>query len=702
MNPVSRTRTPVAALCALLAAIAAPLGGQTTVGAEVSRTPLLAWLALDAPPGEEHYATQAIQAADRRWRRDASGNLTLSVGSGRPRRLVACGIDSPGFVVSQVTDDGYIRLHRTANRLPHPLFDQFHEAQQVKVLTRGGSVRGVVGIANGHFARQHRGDTTVVNVDELWVDVGARSRAEVERMGVALLDPVRRDVVPWEYQGHLAGPDAAGRVGCAAVASATRGAPASGETVFLVSTSRTFNWLGLGGAATRLGRFDEIVVVQPAAAGDATGATVRRGRESRPANVPSAAGPDSVSALSVRARFVGSLVESVALADADSLLAAVQDAAGVPRSSGWLSVVPSEGSAGPTQSARSDDRSDSLTTAASLLRALADLPGAPGHEWRVRDAIRAELPEWARTRATQDSAGNLMLAMGPDRDTTVFIAHMDEVAWTVRSIGAGGVVTLASQGGVIPSAWEGQPAVLDFDPAPGLERPRPLHGVFTIRDSVARKQPRAMSAWFGLDSSQLVARGVRPGLGVTAYKRATRIAATRFTGRAMDDRVGSTALILALRALDPARLDHKVLFVWSVREEGGLNGARAVARQIGAHVRRVYAIDTFVSSDTPLESPHFAFAPLGSGAVLRGLDDGIISQRAERLRVQEIARTAGVSLQVGTTHGSTDATPFAASGAPAMGFSWPGRYSHSPAEVMDLRDLLHLARLIHAVAAAPR
>ena len=56
---------------------------------------------------------------------------------------------------------------------------------------------------------------------------------------------------------------------------------------------------------------------------------------------------------------------------------------------------------------------------------------------------------------------------------------------------------------------------------------------------------------------------------------------------------------------------------------------------------------------------------------------------------------------MGTTQGSTDATPFVAAGAPGMGLSWPGRYSHSPAEVLDLRDLAALVRLVSAVAAAP-
>src|SRR6185437_16291167 len=81
----------------------------------------------------------------------------------------------------------------------------------------------------------------------------------------------------------------------------------------------------------------------------------------------------------------------------------------------------------------------------------------------VRDAIRSALPEWARKQIIQDSAGNLVLAMGPDRDTSVFLAHMDEVGYIVKSIDRDGTVTLTSQGGLNGAAWEGQPALLYLD-----------------------------------------------------------------------------------------------------------------------------------------------------------------------------------------------------------------------------------------------
>ena len=114
----------------------------------------------------------------------------------------------------------------------------------------------------------------------------------------------------------------------------------------------------------------------------------------------------------------------------------------------------------------------------------------------------------------------------------------------------------------------------------------------------------------------------------------------------------------------------------------------------------MYSIDTFVSSDTPLEQPMFAFAPLGQGAVLRGLDDGSMIPPAERDRILRIAKTNGIPIQVGTTHGATDGSSIAPFGAPNVGLSWPGRYSHSPGEVLDLRDVDALIRLIAAVAVA--
>jgi putative aminopeptidase FrvX len=301
------------------------------------------------------------------------------------------------------------------------------------------------------------------------------------------------------------------------------------------------------------------------------------------------------------------------------------------------------------------------------------------------------------------------------------MAHMDEVGYVIEAIAPDGSVTLDRQGGAVASAWEGQTALLHFDPpaAPSTVRGTgndvsarwksgsltaaagpPLRGVFLTRDEADRKNPPPERAWFGMDRAALEARGVVPGLAVTSYKESLRLGPTRFTARGLDDRAGSTALLMAIDGVDPDALPGKVIFAWSVHEEGGLLGAAAMARRFGATTRRIYSIDTFVSSDTPLESPHFAFAPLGSGPVLRATENSGVSPDRERERVQRAAASAGIPLQMGLTQGGTDGTRFTFWGAPNQGLSWPGRYSHSPGEVLDLRDLVQLSELIQAVATA--
>jgi len=301
--------------------------------------------------------------------------------------------------------------------------------------------------------------------------------------------------------------------------------------------------------------------------------------------------------------------------------------------------------------------------------------------------------------------------MGPDRDTVVFVAHLDEVGFEVTHIGRDGMVSLRNVGGFYASLFEGQTALLHLDDehlpsrdarSCGAARDGPLRGVFVPRDSATRKQPTQLIAWFGLDSVALARAGIAAGSSVTSYKCSARLAGTRFTARSIDDRAGSSALILALESIERAKLDHRVIFAWSVREESGLEGAKALAQSIGINAGRVYAIDTFVSSDSPLESSRFANAKLGEGAVSRALDNSSVTPPDEVDRLTRIARAGRIPLQVGTTNGGNDGSELARYGAIDDALGWPLRYSHSPAEVIDLRDIRSLARLIAALASSSR
>jgi putative aminopeptidase FrvX len=181
-------------------------------------------------------------------------------------------------------------------------------------------------------------------------------------------------------------------------------------------------------------------------------------------------------------------------------------------------------------------------------------------------------------------------------------------------------------------------------------------------------------------------------------KEYIRLANSRATARSLDDRVGSTAQLLALHRLIKSDLRHTVIFVWSVREEIGLEGALAAANALGARTTRVHAIDTFVSADSPVEPRNFAVAPLGQGAVARALDNSSVTNPAHVDTLRALAAKRRIPLQVGTTNGGNDGSMFAGYGVPDVPIGWPLRYSHSPVETLDLRDLVSLSDLIVAVA----
>ena len=99
-----------------------------------------------------------------------------------------------------------------------------------------------------------------------------------------------------------------------------------------------------------------------------------------------------------------------------------------------------------------------------------------------------------------------------------------------------------------------------------------------------------------------------------------------------------------------------------------------------------------------MESDRYAYGPLGQGAVLRVLESINFVPRSEMDRLRALAANRNIPLQIGMTHGGTDGQPFLAHGVVSVPISWPGRYSHSPIEVLDLRDLEALVDLIVALA----
>jgi putative aminopeptidase FrvX len=320
--------------------------------------------------------------------------------------------------------------------------------------------------------------------------------------------------------------------------------------------------------------------------------------------------------------------------------------------------------------------------------------GVSYDEQRVREYILTNLPSWASPEI--DSIGNIRLSFGQGQEHIAFVAHMDETGYVVDSIGDNGILFLKNRGGMLSWVWEAQPALIHImgDPIQGVFEPRSDYTSATKR--AASSALTVCAGWHS--KSEALAAGIVPGqTTVTMPKEMIRMNENRALARGFDDRVGCAALLMSIKDLNPNELKQRVTFVWSIAEESALAGSTFAAKTL-RDLKTVYPIDTYVSSADPYTNETFANCPLGQGAVIRVLESINFISRENLKRIQNLATNNNIKTQYGMTAGGTDGQAFLGYGIPSIPLSWPGRYSHSPVEVMDYRDMQNLVSLIKAIA----
>jgi len=222
--------------------------------------------------------------------RDRAGNVTLTIGQGAPKRLVQCPLDELGYVVGNITGDGYVLLRRVGAPTTYPLFDQQLEGHRVTVFGTKGAVPGVVAVKSTHLTRGRVGSGApdpVFTVDNAYVDVGAATAADARALGVDVLAPVSLAKRPLPYGDRLlAAPGAGRRAACAALVAAVQTKPKVNGTVVVALTVRSLYTgnAGLASVKALLGPFDDIKTA------------------------------------SLTTRYTDTAVETVALGDADALV----------------------------------------------------------------------------------------------------------------------------------------------------------------------------------------------------------------------------------------------------------------------------------------------------------------------------------------------------------------------------------------------
>jgi endoglucanase len=206
---------------------------------------------LDAP-GPSGFET----LAGRSWRSEAqtfadkvrvdvAGNCLAEINpTGSPTILIDGHIDEIGVIVQYVDDDGFLYIS------PIGGWDaQVLVGQRIRFISAPGDVIGVVGRKAVHLMKD--GDKDVgVKFTDLWVDIGAKNRAEAEAR-ISVGDPGVIDSRAYDFPGNrIVSRSIDDRIGAFAVLEALRRyaeKPGPARVVAAATTQEEIAWHG-GGA----------------------------------------------------------------------------------------------------------------------------------------------------------------------------------------------------------------------------------------------------------------------------------------------------------------------------------------------------------------------------------------------------------------------------------------------------------------------
>jgi len=108
--------------------------------------------------------------------------------SDKPRVAVVGHLDEIGFIVSEITEEGYIKFLPLGGWWGHVAL-----AQRVWVVTQKGPVLGVIGSTPPHLLKEEE-RKKVLDISDMFIDVGAMEKYDVsKKLGVQVGDPVIPD-----------------------------------------------------------------------------------------------------------------------------------------------------------------------------------------------------------------------------------------------------------------------------------------------------------------------------------------------------------------------------------------------------------------------------------------------------------------------------------------------------------------------------
>jgi putative aminopeptidase FrvX len=181
---------------------------------------------------------------------DVRGNTYAVLNGGAPRVLLAGHIDEIGLAITYIDDDGFLYFTGIGGWDPQVLV-----GQRIRLLGKSGDVIGVIGKKAIHLMKPDEREKAS-KLEDLWIDIGARSRAEAaEQIRIGTVGVIDAPVYEMP-NGRVVSRSLDNRIGAYTVLEALRllAADRPAATVAAVATSQ--EEITFAGAQTAAFSFD--------------------------------------------------------------------------------------------------------------------------------------------------------------------------------------------------------------------------------------------------------------------------------------------------------------------------------------------------------------------------------------------------------------------------------------------------------------
>jgi putative aminopeptidase FrvX len=342
-------------------------------------------------------------------------------------------------------------------------------------------------------------------------------------------------------------------------------------------------------------------------------------------------------------------------------------------------------------------RSESL----QFLEHLVNTPSPSGHEARGQRVWLDYVAPFADETFT-DAYGNAVAVLNKGGSPRLMLAaHADEISMVVNYINDEGFIYVRKLGGVDPAITKAQRIVIHA-------RGGPVRGVVgnvaphLMKAEPDGKPPKIHELFIdiGVGSRREAEKLVRVGDPITLADSFELLRNDLAVARAFDNRVGTFAVAETLRLAHESggKLKAEILAVSNIMEEVGLLGARQIAYTLKPDVALV--VDVTHATDYPtISRQQHGDVKVGRGPTLT---HGVCNHPEVMARLEAVARSQKIKLQheaTSATSGTdTDVIFWTRGGIPSGLISLPDRYMHSPVEIISLRDLEQIPRLMCAFA----